>query len=60
MTDKTNELQVVQVDDLLLQLLISQVDHNKLPVIQSESLVYQKRVVHVDCLIYWLDHACTF
>ena len=48
------------MDDLLLLLIISQVDHKKLSVVQSESLVYQKRVVHVDCLINRLDHACTF
>ena len=48
------------MDDLLLLLIISKVDHNKLSVVQSESLVYQKRVVHVDCLINRLDHACTF
>ena len=37
--DKTNELQVVKVDYLLLLLLISQVDQDKLPVVQSKSLV---------------------
>lgn len=37
--DKTNELQVVKVDYLLLLLLIGQVDHDKLPVVQSKSFV---------------------
>jgi len=37
--DKTNKLQVVKMYDLLLLLLIGQVDHDKLPVVQSKSLV---------------------
>jgi len=45
--DEANELHVVQVDNLLWLLLVSQVDHDQLSVIWRESFINQQRVVNL-------------
>jgi hypothetical protein len=57
--DKANELQVVKVDNLLLLLMIGEVYHNQLSIVLRKPLVDQKWIVHVDCLINWLNDATT-
>jgi hypothetical protein len=56
-SDEANKLHVIQVNDLLRLLLIGKVDHDELSVIECESFIDHQRVVDLDCLLSWFDHA---